>query len=262
MKKIMLLPLVSCAFVALSGCNKKEEVKDVYVFAAASMTETLNQIKTKYMEAHKNVNLLFNFKGSGDLQKQIEQGADCDLFISAAPKQMNNLENQNLIDKGTRLNLLENKVVLATNQENKWNVEGFQNTVTRIQADEANFVVAVGEFDKVPAGDYANKIYASLGLTIDDNASHFTKEVDVKGVAAKIKNEGAACGVIYATDAFSHGLKTIEAATKEQCGGQVIYPAAITANAKQADLAKEFLEYLKGAEAKAIFEAVGFTALN
>ena len=263
MKKTMLLPLISCAFMALTGCKNKEEKKDVYIFAAASMTETLNQIKTKYMEAHQDVNLLFNFKGSGDLQTQIEQGADCDLFISAAPKQMNNLQNENLIDVSTRINLLENKVVLATTQENPSNVTGFQNTVDRILADESGFVVAVGEFpNKVPAGEYANKIYQSLDLTINDHTGHFTKESDVKGVTAKVSNGGAACGVIYATDAYSAGLKTIETATKEQCGGQVIYPAAVTANAKQADLAKAFLEYLQGSEAKAIFESVGFTALN
>ena len=265
--------LASCGIIddmkdAAGDPGKKDtKATKVYVYAAASMTETLQQIETKYEKANKNVDLVFNFGSSGTLKDQIIAGGTCDLFISAAQKQMNALQDLDLINTESRVNLLENKVSLVVPETNTFNVQSFDNMATLLSAKTENFILAMGGAD-VPVGDYTKKILKHYGILnesgdfVDDQVeAHITYGEDVKDVCTKVQNLQASCGVIYRTDAFSEHLTEVAQATADMCG-QVIYPAALIKATKQAKLAGNFLTYLKGAEASAIFESVGFTALS
>lgn len=247
------------------------EPVELTVFAAASMTETLNQIAEDYKSADPNVTLTFNFASSGDLLTQIKEGADCDIFISAAPKQMNALDGSLIEDTdknpdgldelldGTRIDLLENKVTLAVPEGNPKSVQSFDDLADKLKSGDV--LLAIGNSD-VPVGQYTQKIFAHYGLDEAALASSgvLTYGSNVKEVTTQVSEGSVDCGIIYATDAFSAGLATVDEATAEMCG-QVIYPAAVLKNSAHADEAKEFLEYLTGDEAGKVFESVGFTPL-
>ena len=246
-----------------------EEV-ELIVFAAASMTETLTEIKTLYETSHPGVTITYNFDSSGTLKTQIQEGADCDLFISAAPKQMNALDascnaekNPDGLDfvlQGSRINLLENKVALVVPDGNPKGVESFDGLVALLKAGDLLF--AMGNSD-VPVGQYTQKIFAFYELNEEElaGAGLITYGSNVKEVTTQVKEGSVDCGVVYATDAFSAGLTIVDTATKDMCG-QVIYPAAVLKVAKHPDEAKAFLDYLTGAEAGAVFASVGFSPLS
>ena len=247
------------------------ESVELTVFAAASMTETLNQIAEDYKSVDPNVTLTFNLASSGDLLTQIKEGADCDVFISAAPKQMNALDgslkddtdkNPDGLDElqdGTRIDLLENKVTLAVPEGNPKGVQSFDDLAEKLKSGDV--LLAIGNSD-VPVGQYTQKIFAHYGLDEAALASSgvLTYGSNVKEVTTQVSEGAVDCGIIYATDAFSAGLATVDEATAEMCG-QVIYPAAVLKNSAHADEAKAFLEYLTGDEAGKVFESVGFTPL-
>ena len=243
-----------------------EEPEEIIVFAAASMTETLNQIKEIYEKDH-NVTITYNFDSSGTLKTQIQEGADCDLFISAGQKQMNqlditadkeiNTDGLDFVADGTRINLLENKVVLVVPEGNPAGLEGFDDLAAKLA--DGNVFMAMGNSD-VPVGQYTQKILAYYDLDEEAlaNAGTITYGTNVKEVTTQVSEGSVDCGVIYCTDAFSAGLTIIDSATKDMCG-QVIYPAAVLKTAQHAEAAQAFLDYLTGDEAMAIFEAVGFS---
>jgi molybdate transport system substrate-binding protein len=218
------------------------------VFAAASMTETLTQVANAYKTVMPNVTILLNFDSSGTLQTQIEEGAECDLFISAAPKQMDALDRSkdaaanDFVDQGTRVNLLENKVVLVVPSGNPKGVKNFNDLAEKLI--NSKILLAMGNSD-VPVGQYTQKIFTYYGLDETQLAGKgaITYGSNVKEVTTQVKEASVDCGVIYATDAFSAGLTVVDSATAEMCG-QVIYPAAALKNSKDKDAAKAFLAYL------------------
>ncbi len=274
------LSLAACASTPKPTESAAPNAKqtDVVVFSAASMTESLTEIAALYKEVDPSVNLVFSFASSGDLKTQIQEGAECDLFISAGQKQMNQLdaavapvvdENGNatyedegldFVDSSTRLNLLENKVTLCVNESNPAGIQTFDDLAAHLRAGDILF--AMGNSD-VPVGQYTQKIFAYYGLNEEELAASgvITYGTNVKEVTTQIAEATVDCGVIYCTDAFSSGLTPVDFATAEMCG-QVIYPAAVLKNAPHADKAKAFLEYLQGPEAAAVFEAVGFTMVT
>lgn len=259
----MLFTLAACGSPAASSKGEKEEI---IVFAAASMTETLNQVKDVY-EKENNVTITYNFDSSGTLKTQIQEGADCDLFISAGQKQMNQLdlssdkeinkEGLDFVAGDTRLNLLENKVVLVVPEGNPKGIESFDDLAARLA--EGSILMAMGNSD-VPVGQYTQKILNFYGLDEEALAKSgvITYGSNVKEVTTQVSEGSVDCGIVYCTDAFSAGLTVIDSASKDMCG-QVIYPAAVLKTAKNPDAAKAFLDYLTGSEAMAIFEAVGFS---
>ena len=235
------------------------------------MTETLNQIAEMYKEVAPNVTLVYNFDSSGTLKTQIEEGADCDVFISAAPKQMNaldasrdadggNADGLDFVLQGTRINLLENKVALAVPEGNPKNITSYDELAAVLQA--GTVFLAMGNAD-VPVGQYTQKIFACYGLDEEAlaNAGVLTYGTNVKEVTTQVSEAAVDCGIIYATDAFSAGLTVVDTATAEMCG-QVIYPAAVLNITRHEAEAKAFLEYLTGPEASAVFEAVGFSPIS
>lgn len=243
---------------------------EIMVFAAASMTETLTELGSRFEAAHPGVKVTFNFASSGKLMDQILAGADCDLFISAAPKQMNaldvtrdaeqNPDKNDFIDAATRLDLLENKVALAVPDGNPKGVNSYEDLVKGLQ--DGTLLLAMGG-EGVPVGQYTQKIFAHFGL--DEaalaGAGVLTYGEDVKAVTTQVSEKLVDCGIIYQTDACSAKLTVVDTATEEMCG-RVIYPAAVLKNAKNAEAAKVFLDYLQTAEAGTVFEGVGFTPLS
>ena len=277
------MTVCSLMLTALFGCGQASQTADgaqdtqsaqmteLTVFAAASMTETLNQIAEDYKTVDPNVSLTFNFASSGDLLSQIREGADCDVFISAAPKQMNALDgslkddadkNPDGLDElldGTRIDLLENKVVLAVPEGNPKGIESFDKLADQLGAGEV--FLAIGNSD-VPVGQYTRKIFAHYGLDEQSlaDAGVLTYGSNVKEVTTQVSEGAVDCGIIYATDAYSAGLESVDEATADMCG-QVIYPAAVLRNSAHPDEAKAFLDYLTGEDAGRVFESVGFTPL-
>ena len=260
-------PESSAPSPAASTPDEQEPEGEIIVFAAASMTETLNEIKTIYEAAHPGVTITYNFDSSGTLKTQIEEGADCDLFISAGQTQMNQLDIEadpsvntdglDFVDSATRLNLLENKVTLCVPDDNPKGIESFDDLAEAFQAGDVLF--CMGNSD-VPVGQYTQKILAFYGLdeTALANEGLITYGSNVKEVTTQVKEGSVDCGVIYCTDAFSAELKVVDSATEEMCG-QVIYPAAVLKNAPNHDAAQAFLDYLTTDEAMAVFETVGFS---
>ncbi len=280
MKKFKSLIALSLFATTLASCGSNETV-DVTVFAAASMTETMNQIKTKYEAEHSNVRLLMNYLGSGKLSEQIQSGADCDLFISADQKTMNGIDKdggtqteKDYVDHTTRINFLENKVALAVSSDNKFKISTFDDIKTHLEAGTAGFKLCIGA-SGVPVRNYTNEIFKNYFKFSDEQIQEFFKKdlltegSDVKAVTKNVSEATVSAGIIYQTDAFSANLTVVDKANKEMCS-QVIYPAAIMKNGvvksenenkwqtKQEE-AKKLLEYLQGEEATKIFEAVGFS---
>ena len=260
----LVLSLAAASPAAHAAANEKTEL---IVFAAASMTETLNALKAKYEAQNPDVTITYNFDSSGTLKTQIQEGADCDLFISAAPKQMNALDaacdkdkNPDGLDfvlQGSRLDLLENKVALVVPEGNPKGIESFDQLVALLKAGDV--FMAMGNSD-VPVGQYTQKILAFYGLDEEElaKAGLITYGTNVKEVTTQVKEASVDCGVVYGTDAFSAGLEVVDTATREMCG-QVIYPAAVMKNSAHIEAAQAFLDYLTGEEATAVFEGVGFS---
>ena len=246
-----------------------EEAIELIVFAAASMTETLQQIQTLYEAAHPNVTLVFNFDSSGTLKTQIESGADCDVFISAGQKQMDQLDINASADVNTegldfvladsRLNLLENKVVLAVPDGNPKGLESFDQLAEALK--NGDVFMAMGNSD-VPVGQYTQKIFTYYEIDEAGIARKLTYGSNVKEVTTQVSEASVDCGVVYCTDAFSAGLTVADSATAEMCG-QVIYPAAVLKDSANPDAAQEFLNYLAADDGGApVFESVGFTMMK
>ena len=240
---------------AAASSEASGESVQLTVFAAASLTETLNEISEQYKTVAPNVELVFNFDSSGTLKTQIEEGADCDLFLSAAQKQMNALQDEDLINTGTRVDLLENKVVLAVPEGNPADIQSFED----IGTDRCKRI-ALGNED-VPVGSYSVEILTNLGILDElESGNKITYGSNVKEVTTQISEGSVDAGVVYCTDAYSAGLTPVDEATAEMCG-QVIYPAAVLKAAPNAEAAREFLAYLQTDRAATVFEGVGFTAM-
>ena len=244
------------------------EPVELIVFAAASMTETLTEIGNKFMEQNPNVTIQFNFDSSGTLKTQIQSGADCDVFISAGQKQMNqldkdasadvNTEGLDFVLAGSRFNILENKVTLVVPEGNPKNILSFDDLAAGLR--DGSVLLAMGNSD-VPVGQYTQKILKYYELDEDALAAAgcLTYGTNVKEVTTQVSEAVVDCGVIYCTDAFSAGLTIVDYATAEMCG-QVIYPAAVLNISQNAETAQAFLDFCRTPEATAIFEAVGFSA--
>lgn len=254
----------------IAETGSEEENVELMVFAAASLTETLTEIGELYKTVAPNVSLVFNFDSSGTLKTQIEEGADCDLFLSAAPLQMNQLDasvdaeggNTDGLDfllPDSRIDLLENKVALAVPEGNPADIQSYDDLAEKLT--EGSILLAMGNGD-VPVGQYTQKIFDFYDLDEAEIASagNITYGSNVKEVTTQVSEAAVDCGIIYQTDAFSAGLTIVDTATEEMCG-QVIYPAAVLNISQHPEEAQAFLDYLTGEEADAIFENVGFTPI-
>ena len=247
----------------------KESV-ELVVFAAASMTETLTELANNYMSENENVKIIMTFDSSGTLKKQIEEGAICDIFLSAAQKQMDALDSAapaetnpdglDFVLQGSRFNILENKVALAVPDGNPKEIKSYEDLKDKLIA--GGILLCMGNAD-VPVGQYTSKILKYFELDEEALArdGKITYASNVKEVTSQVKEGAVDCGIIYQTDAKSAELDVVDTATAEMCG-QVIYPVAVMKESKNQEAAKAFLEFLKSDAADAVFEAVGFTPIG
>lgn len=255
---------------ASASAETEADQVELVVFAAASMTETLTELSNAYMEENPNVDVVLNFDSSGTLKTQIQEGADCDVFISAGQLQMDqldanadpsvNTEGLDFVLKDSRFDILENKVALAVPDDNPKNINSYDDMKAGLE--DGSILLAMGNSD-VPVGQYTQKILTYLGLdeTALANAGNITYGSNVKEVTTQVSEAAVDCGIIYQTDAYSAGLTVVDTATPEMCG-QVIYPAAVLNVSKNPDVAKDYLNFLTSDDADAVFEEVGFTAIN
>ena len=270
MKQLFAMLLALAMVVTLAACGQtttSTESVELIVFAAASMTETLTELGSQYMAENENVNIIFNFDSSGTLKTQIQEGADCDIFISAGQTQMNqlditadasvNTEGLDFVLESTRFDILENKVALAVPDGNPADINSYDDMIAGLS--DGSVMLAMGNAD-VPVGQYTQKILAYYGLVEEDLAAagSITYGTNVKEIATQVSESAVDCGIIYQTDAFSAGLTVVDAATAEMCG-QVIYPAAVLNISKNVEAAEDFLQFLTSDTADEVFSLVGFT---
>ena len=253
---------------AVAGSQEKSQKTRITFFAAASMTETLSSVAEKYQKEHPDVDIVFSFDSSGTLKTQIVEGAYCDIFMSASTKQMNELDKNSgkaapgadYVLSDTRVNLLENKVVLAVPDGNPKNIGSFAELVNSL--NEGRVLLAIGNSD-VPVGQYTQKLFAYYGLNMDDlyRSKTLTVGNNVKEITTQVKEGMADAGIIYSTDAYSAGLTFVDNANTEMVG-KVVYPVAVLKQSKHQKEARDIVNYLKNDESRRIFESVGFTVLN
>lgn len=224
---------------------------ELIVSAAVSLKDALEEIKPIYNKEKSNIKITYNFGASGSLQQQIEQGAPVDIFISAAKKQMDTLQNKNLLLNETRKNLLKNQIVLIV-PKNNTTIKIFQDLVTNKSKR-----IAIGEPKSVPAGQYAQEILTSLRL-LNKVKDKIIYAKDVRQVLSYVATENVDAGFIYLTDAKTSDDVKIIATASEKSHSPIIYPVAVLKNIKSANQAKAFVQFLLGNKAKIIFQKYGF----
>ena len=231
---------------------------EVNTFIAASLSNAMEEIQKDFNETYPDVEILYNADSSGTLQTQIEEGARCDIFFSAADKQMNALVDENLAKKDTVEDILENKVVLIKPKDGETKVTGFENIT-----DAANIALAG---DSVPVGQYAREIFDNLGITDEVNKMEINEGKNVSEVLAAVSEGSNEIGIGYATDAASVADKVdvIAEAPADALKTPVLYPVGLIEDKEASEddtaAAEAFLEYIKSDDAMKVFEKYGFTA--
>ncbi len=264
MKKRILLFLMAAILIIAAittGCGGEKPATpaappqkvELNVSAAVSLKDALAEIQKNYETKNATVKLVYNLGASGALQKQIEQGAPADIFISAAPKQMNDLEEKNLVNKATRKNLVENKLVVIVPTASTLNLTKYED-LTKNDVQK----VSIGETGSVPAGQYAQEVLKKLGIW-DKIQSKAVLAKDVRTVLTYVETGNVEAGIVYKTDAVSSDKVKIAATAPEGSHQPILYPAAVLSGTKQEKAAADFLAYLSTPECKAIFEKYGFT---
>lgn len=233
--------------------TEEAEPVELTVLAAASLTDVTKDLADLYKEIAPNVTLTFSYGASGALQTQIEEGAPADLFLSAATKQMDALEEGELLLDGTKKELLINKVVLISPTDSTLGLTSFEDLGT----DEVK-LIALGEPESVPVGQYSEEVFTSLGIldTVKAKANYGS---DVKQVLTWVESGEVDCGVVYSTDAIISDKVNIICEAPEGSHTDIIYPAAVIQSSAYPDEAKAFLDFLSTDDAAKAFEKYGFT---
>lgn len=254
---------LACGFVfsllLAVGCSQTNpqtsEQAELIISAAASLTDAMKAIQPLYQQENPNIKLTYNFGPSGSLQQQIEQGAPVDVFISAAPRQINELQEKGLLRDETRQDLLRNEMVLIV-PKGETRIQNFEdltaNTITKI---------AVGEPESVPAGKYAQEVLTSLNL-LETLKSKQVYAKDVRQVLSYVETGNVDAGMVYSSDAKISDAVEIVATASEGTHSPIVYPLAVTQNSQNPEQAKEFIQFLSSEPAKAVFEQHGFGIIN
>lgn len=252
--KIILLVIVCTLFAGLAGC--KEEPITLTVFAGAGMIDVIDDINALYMEQNKNVTIQANYAAAGTLKSQIENGATCDIFISPGIKQMNSLQQQGLILSDTRQDFLSNSLVLIVAPDNPQNITDF----TDLTKDNIK-LVAIGDPSFVPAGEYTQMLFDMLGIS-SDMADKLLLGSTVREVLAYVETGNVVAGIVYATDATTSAKVITVASAPSEINVKISYPTAIVSASENTEAAPDYLDFLSGDDAKAIFESYGFSTIS
>ena len=228
--------------------------KEINLAAAASLKNVYDEkLIPMFEQKYPGVKVTPTYASSGDLQTQIENGLEADVFMSAANKQMDALAEKGLIDNSTNVQSLENKVVLIVPADSNSNISSFDD----LKNVDGN--IAIGDPESVPAGQYAQEVMNNTGIW-SDVESKLSLGTDVTAVLNQVAEGSADCGIVYATDAKSNDkVKVVCEAPEDALKTPVIYPVAVLKDSKDADAAKIFLEFLQSKEAQDVFVDYGFT---
>ena len=251
--------MTGTVFAADTEVQGDKELKgEVYAFIAASLSNSMEEIQKDFNELYPNVTIYYSADSSGTLQTQIGEGARCDLFFSAADKQMDALTEEKLTKEDTVVDLLENKVVLIKPKDGKTKVTGFENVT-----DAENMALA-GE--DVPVGQYSREIFTNLGIMDKVNEMEINECKNVTDVLAAVSEGSNEIGVVYATDAASVADKEeiLAEAPADSLQTPVLYPVGLIEDKEASEddtrAAEAFLDYVESDAAIKVFEDYGFTA--
>lgn len=259
-KKFKFLSVLCCLSLLLTGCKSSTsndtatEKIELNISAAASLKEAMSDLQTAYTKENPNVTFVINYGASGSLQQQIEQGAPCDLFISAGKSQMNTLDEKGLLLDGTNKDLVKNSLVVITSKNSS--IDDYKN----INTDEIT-AIAVGEPNSVPAGKYADEVLTNLQIK-DTIADKLVFAKDVKEVLAWTASGNADLGFVYLSDALSSSEVNIIETISDEYHSPITYPVAIIKDSDNIDAAKAFEDFLFTDEAQTIFENYGYKSVK
>jgi molybdate transport system substrate-binding protein len=245
------------AILLLSGCETTSNNSETQITlaAAASMKNVFeNELIPAFQSEHNNITVIATYDASGKLQTQIEEGADVDVFFSAALKQMNALVEKNLIANDSYTELLENQIVLIVPINNMLEISTFEDLPSLEH-------VAIGDPDSVPAGQYAKELLTNLNLW-SDLESKLSLGTNVTEVLNWVAEGSADAGIVYATDAASNPNVKVIAAAPNASVSKVIYPVGIIKNSASQEAANLFIDFLKSEDAAQAFQKFGFTPLK
>ena len=257
-KRLKFLSTLCCLSLLLTGCSsstkKEDKTIELNISAAASLKEAMADLEAAYTSKNPEVSFVINYGSSGSLQQQIEQGAPCDLFISAGEKQMTALEEEGLLLDGTNKDLVKNSLVLVTSNDSEIS------SIDSLNSDAVS-KIALGDPSSVPAGKYADETLTSLAIKDSlNNKLVFAK--DVKEVLAWTASGNADAGFVYLSDALSSdGVKIVETISEEY-HSPITYPVAIIKDSDDIDAAKAFEDFLFTDEAQEIFEKYGYKSVE
>lgn len=275
MKRLTAVLLVAIMAAGMMACGSKEEAEEaeeaeIQVFIAASLNTVMTELAEMYNEEHPEVTITYNADSSGTLMTQIEEGYECDIFFSAAQKQMDQLEEDGLVVDGTRANVVNNQVVVVTLKDSDTKVTGLENI-----GDAENIALAGGS---VPVGKYTRQALVNLGIPeeAEDVAAITTQQVsdalggveiseqdNVSKVLAAVVEGSCEVGTTYYSDTYGYedDLTILETVSYDLTGN-VIYPIARIINSEaddaQTKAAEDFLAFILSDEAKAVFDAYYF----
>lgn len=268
-RRLLLVMIILFSIITINGCSKeaytngnavndtKMSETEIYIFAASSLSNAMMEIQSMYQKIYPSVNLILNLDSSGTLQTQIEEGAECDVFFSAAMKQMSELEEGGYMKEDSIVSLLENSVVLIKPVGMSTAVTGFENIY-----EAKNIALATKD---VPVGAYAREVFTNLGILEELEDMEINEGANVAAVLAAVSEASNEVGVVYATDAYSvrDSVEIIAEAPADSLKTRVIYPAGLVNNQEadsvQQEAAEEFISYLASKEVMAVFEKYGFT---
>lgn len=258
-KKLAVIALagIMAAGLTVGNVQAAEPGGEVYVFIAASLANAMEEIQKDFNQKYPDVEIFYNADSSGTLQTQIEEGSRCDIFFSAATKQMDALVEEKLAKEESVVNLLENKVVLIKTKDTETRVTGFENIT------EAENLALAGE--DVPVGQYAREIFTNLDIMDQVEAMEINEGKNVTEVLAAVTQGSNEVGVVYATDAASVAdqVEIIAEASSDMLETPVLYPVGMIedeeALPEEKVAAETFFEYLQTENALKVFEEHGFS---
>ena len=252
---LAVLGLASCPGPGATAATSAVPVT-LNISAASSLTDALKEINALYVQGRPHVTITPNFAGSGTLQQQIENGAPCDVFISAAATQMDNLQNKGFLLEGSRKNLLINKLVLIVPSDSTLGIASFNDL-----AGEGVKRIAIGDPASVPAGSYAQQAFDLLGISAGLKP-RLVLGGNVRQVLTYVETGDVDAGIVFATDALTSSKVKVAAGAPQQINAKIVYPVAVTRASTNAAAAGDYIDFLSSTAARAVFEKYGFSMAN
>jgi len=254
-KRLLIFTLLMFVIAAVVGCGgTKEPATELNISAAASLQDAMGELKTIYEKQNTGVTLALNLASSGALQKQIEEGAPSDLFISAGKSQMDALSQKGLIVEESRKDLLGNELVLIAGKDS--NLAKFEDL-----ADASVSQIGIGTPETVPAGKYAKETLTNLNLW-ERLEPKMVPGKDVRQVLTYVESGNVDAGLVYRTDAAVSSNIKIIAAAPAGSSAPIVYPMAVIKDTKLQKEAEDFAAFLTTDEAVKVFEKYGFKVLK